>query len=186
MKRGFYILMLIIGAAVLASSCGKSARTYAEKLKDERKMIRKLMDSLDFVVIDRYPSDGVFKDNEFVQLSSGLYINVVDSGNGNRAVAGYTKIHSRFEFDYMHVLSNTIQTFNGFDNSYPPLTFVYGGLETYGAFLSLYGSGLTEPLAYVGDSAIVKLIVPFKIGGSEQEQGSDPVYYKKLRYIFDK
>lgn len=189
MKRGFYLLLMLLGAVILISSCGNSTRTYAEKLKDERKRINKLIDSLDFVILDSYPKDGVFKENEFVHLKSGLYLNVVDSGNGNRAVAGQTYILCRFEYDFMNVLKNTTMTIDGFRAPYQPLSFTYGvnvvSEKNYEEIYYVFGLGLVEPLQYVGDGAVVKLIVPFKIGGDLQTQGGDPIYYKKLKYTFN-
>lgn len=182
--------MLLIGVAILAPSCSKSQRTYTEMLKDERKAIKKLMDSLDIRVIDDYPKDSKFAENEFFKTSSGLYINVVDTGNGNRAVLGSTVIHARFEIEYMDILSKTVYKYDGHDNHFFPLTFTYGTQmsrgESFWANMGLLGEGLTEGLSYVGENGVVNLIVPFKLGGQGQQRGGDPVYYKNLRYRFDK
>lgn len=193
MKKGFSVLMMIVAAVIVISSCSESRRTYTEMLKDERKIIRKLIDSLDIKLLDKYPEDGVFADNEFFQLPSGLYINVIDSGNGNRAVLNSTVILSRFEFDYFDGRTGSYYSVDGFDNllggePIGPMMFVYGAsmVEEKSYFSTLYGQGLIEPLSFVGDSSYVKLIVPFKVGGKSQQTNGDPIYYKKLRYIFEK
>jgi hypothetical protein len=189
MKKSFSILMMIVAAVLVVSSCGNGQRTLAEMQKDERKAIRKLMDSLDIKVLKEYPENGVFAENEFFQLPSGLYINVIDSGNGNRAIEGQI-ILCRFEFDYINGRTGTYSTIDGFDNQEYPLMFALGSPSAYGNadFTGLYGGGMVEPLNLVGDSSYVKLIVPFKVGvgGQAQQQGGDPVYYKKFRYIFEK
>lgn len=188
MKKGFSILMMIVAAALVVSSCGKSQRTLVEMQKDERKIIKKLIDSLDIKLLDRYPENGVFADNEFLKLPSGLYINVIDSGNGNRAVLNSTIIMTRFNFDHFSGRTGLIyRSTDGFDQRYYPVTFVFGGsVYNDNDLMSYYGQGLVEPLSFVGDSSYVKLIVPFKLGGQAQQSGGDPVYYKKLRYIFEK
>lgn len=196
MKKAFNILMLLIGVAILAPSCSKSQRTYTEMLKDERKAIRKLMDSLDFRVIDEYPKDGKFAKNEFFKTSSGLYVNVVDTGNGNRAVLGSTVIHARFEIEYMDILAKTVYKYNGHDNHFYPMTFIYihypygtpqiTGGDAFWGNMGICGEGIVEPLSFVGENAVVNLIVPFKLGGQGQQRGGDPVYYKNLKYRFDK
>lgn len=188
MKKGFSILMMITAAILVMSACSKSQRTYTEMLNDERKAINKLIDSLDLKILDAYPGNGVFADNEFYKLPSGLYLNVVDSGNGNRAVYNSTTILCRFTFDYITGLTGTYETVDGFDNTFYPLIFTYGGSTAYGDqnFITLYGQGLVEPLSFVGDSSIVKLIVPFKVGGEQQQYNGDPIYYKKVRYVFEK
>lgn len=193
MKKGFYILMMI-GVVILISSCGKSQRTYTEMLKDERKAINRLIDREGIVVLDEYPENGVFGENEFVKLESGLYLNVVDSGK-TKATLGSTKIFCRFIVEHIDVLNDTTYVYDGFANATYPLLFTLGvGTDSdsyYKAqpFSYYYSSGLQEPLVnkqYVGDSAIVKLIVPFKIGGEAQNTGGDPIYIKKLRYVFEK
>jgi hypothetical protein len=187
MKRGFNILLILLSVVIVISSCGKSSRTYTEMLKDERKAIKKLIDREGIVLLDEYPEDGVFGENEFYQLSSGLYIHVIDSGNGNRAVSGSTNILCRFAADYIYILSDTIYEIDGFANDLYPLMFTYGASSaTGGSFTTYYGQGIVEPLQYVGDRAYVKLIVPFKIGGEVQQSGGDPIFYRKLRYVFEK
>lgn len=199
MKKGFNILMMIVGVVLLVSACSKSQRTYTEMLKDERKAIKSLIDKEGIILLDDYPENGVFGEKEFVQLSSGLYINVVDSGNGNRAVLGSTKVMCRFVADYINVLNDTTEVYDVEANGTFPITFTYTynytiglDLEWPGSWNFLYSSGMVEPLSLnnnghaIGDGAIVNLIVPFKIGCSAQQSGGDPVYFKKLRYVFEK
>jgi hypothetical protein len=185
MKRGFYFLLMMLGTIVFISSCGSSTRTYTEMLKDERKAIKRLINSEGIKLLDEYPEDGVFGENEFYQLSSGLYINVVDSGNGNRAVYGTTEVSCRFVADFINVLSDTTYVYDGTAMGIYPLTFIYGASSaTSGTYYYFYGSGVSEALQYVGDSSTVKLIVPFKIGGEAQSTGGDPVYFRKLNFRF--
>ncbi|MDD4514359.1 DUF4827 family protein [Massilibacteroides sp.] len=188
MKKGFGVLVMVVAAVFVVSSCSKSQRTYTEMLKDERKAIQRLMDSLDIKVIDDYPTNGVFAENEFYKTETGLYINVIDSGNGNRAVLNQTSVLTRFEFDYISAVSKTYYTIDGFENTFFPLVFTYGGSLTSGDYYlsDYFSSGMVEPLQYVGDSSYVKLIIPFKIGSQTQQTGGDPIFCKKLRYIFEK
>ena len=79
MKKGFYILMILC-AALMVVSCDKT-KSYTERLKDERKAIDRLIDHEGFKILKNYPSDGVFKENEFVKLDNDVYLNVIDSGN---------------------------------------------------------------------------------------------------------
>ena len=46
--------------------------------------------------------------------------------------------------------------------------------------------GLASGLEYVGDSSYVKLIVPFKVSSSDFMSQGEPLYYTKVRYIFQK
>jgi hypothetical protein len=156
-------------------------------LKDEKKAIDRFVDEQGFEIIENYPANGVFGEKQFVKLSTGLYLNVVDSGNGNRPEYG-TSILLRASG---RVLLHDTVSFNGFDPMNTiitwPMEFKYGILyssnDVSGFFFS---EGLMSGLSYVGDSSIVKLIIPFKIGSSYQQSEGNPIYYDKVRYIFEK
>ena len=103
------------------TSCNKTT-SYTDMLKAEKKAIERLMDSNGFVVLSDYPKDGVFKENEFYKLSNGVYLNVIDSGNGNHAVSGSTQVVCRFKARLF--LSDTT-VIDGFSSSQFPVTFKY-------------------------------------------------------------
>ncbi|MCL3852124.1 MULTISPECIES: DUF4827 family protein [Parabacteroides] len=196
MKRGFYILMIMC-VALLVASCDKT-KSYTERLKDERKAIDRLIDHEGFKILKNYPSDGVFKENEFVKLDNDVYLNVIDSGNGERAVLGKTKVFCRFEANgildsdtaYLMV-DNLSPEFNnrwGF-----PTEFIFGynvsAAENRDYDPDLFvGEGLATGLYHVGDGAIVRLIVPFKrmASGGYFQSKYIPVYFSKVRYTFEK
>ena len=46
--------------------------------------------------------------------------------------------------------------------------------------------GLGAGLPYVGDSAVVKLIVPFKLMSSDFQSSGTPVFFEKVKYTFIK
>lgn len=86
---------LMMTAVLLITSCDKT-QSYADMLKAEEKAIERLMDEEDIVVLKEYPADGVFKENEFYQMDNDVYINVIDSGNGNRIGTKRQNVNSRF------------------------------------------------------------------------------------------
>lgn len=179
MKRGFNILLILIAASFIFS-CSNN-KSYTDMLKDERKAINRFFDAQGFEVLKNFPENWDFKENEFVQLESGVYLNIIDSGNGNRPTLGKTNILCRFKGQSL--MGDTI-TFDYFSGMQQPLEFKYGvytGSDYY--FLS---QGLGGVLDYVGDSAIVRLIVPFRVGSSYQSSSGIPLYYERVRYIFEK
>ncbi len=211
MKKSFYFLLLIGCVLNLVFVSCKKTKTYEELKSDEKKLINKIINEKDMIILSQYPSNGVFGENEFVQLSSGIYLNVVDSGNGNRAVAGTTDILIRMSGDYYY--GDSTYPFNTFSyTTYPymtsPFEFKYGSAysvvsahssssytDPYYLFFSV---GLETVLSYVGDSAIVKLLVPgyseisygtSDISAASTFQGGSgsafvPIYYDKVRYSF--
>ncbi len=193
MKKGFCILMILC-AALMVVSCDKT-KSYTEHLKEERKSIDRLIKREGFKIIDDYPADGVFKENEFVKLENDVYLNVIDSGNGNRAVLGTTKVLCRFE---SKGFLNSDTTYNMVNNlTYEagyygfPTEFVFG-YNVYSGESRSYdpdlfvGEGLATALYHVGEGATVKMIVPFKRMGSYFQSSYMPVYFSKVKYTFEK
>ena len=193
MKKGFCILMILC-AALMVVSCDKT-KSYTEHLKEERKSIDRLIKREGFKIIDDYPADGVFKENEFVKLENDVYLNVIDSGNGNRAVLGTTKVLCRFE---SKGFLNSDTTYNMVNNlTYEagyygvPTEFVFG-YNVYSGESRSYdpdlfvGEGLATALYHVGEGATVRMIVPFKRMGNYFQSSYVPVYFSKVKYTFEK
>lgn len=188
MKKGFNVL-LIIFAALMVVSCDKT-KSYTEMLKAERKAIDRLIDREGIEVLSEYPADGVFKENQFVKLENGIYLNVIDSGNGNRPTIGSTEVLCRFISN--RILSDSTQMlYDLITTSYSyPVEFKYGyntsiveRSYTPDIFVC---EGLGEGLNHVGDSSYVKLIVPFKRMSKTFLDQGEPIYFSKVKYIFRK
>jgi hypothetical protein len=160
-------------------------------LEAQEQAINRLIDENNFEILKSYPSDGVFKDNQFVVLPSGVYFNVIDSGNGNRAVKSSTSVFCRFyvksliEWTYMDTT-----TINFFQNGTDPIVYKYGAstptIETSTSSI-LFSTLLFSGLEYVGDSSDVKLIIPFHLtdNNSTLKSAGVPLYFRKLTYRFD-
>lgn len=186
---------LMMTAVLLITSCDKT-QSYADMLKAEEKAIERLMDEEDIVVLKEYPADGVFKENEFYQMDNDVYINVIDSGNGNRIGTKRQNVNSRFVVRFFK--SDTLEL-DGFASSRLPVTFSYQKYaEDYyywgydqndtnvdAVMSSFICEGLASGLQHVGDSAVVKLIVPFKVGPSSFQQSGEPLYFPKVKYTFE-
>jgi hypothetical protein len=193
MKRGFYIL-LIMCAAVMVVSCDKT-KSYTDMLKAQQKAIDRLEKDSGLVFLDDFPKDSIFKENEFVKLEDGVYLNIIEKGNSERAVMGKTDIQARFMATLFMESSSfgtgTVDLLGPHSNGTHPVEFKYGyyseGLYSY--YYNIFISpGLAAGLPYVGDSAYVKLIVPFKQMGTlgDFQSTGTPVYFEKVRYIFKK
>lgn len=194
MKRSFYFLMIMCVAFVVAS-CDKT-KSYTERLKEERKAIDRLIDREGIRVLKNYPADGVFQENEYVKLDNDVYLNVIDSGNGERAVLGKTKVLCRFIANDIIQTDTTTLMVDNLSSLYNniwgfPTEFVYGynvysGSNYQYAPDSFVGEGLASGLYHVGDGAIVKLIVPFKRMSNTYQRSYTPIYFSRVRYTFEK
>ena len=79
MKRGFYIL-LIMCTAIMVVSCDKT-KSYTDMLKAQEKAIDRLRADSGLVFLEEFPTDSIFKENEFVKLDNDVYLNVIDTMN---------------------------------------------------------------------------------------------------------
>ena len=203
MKKGFYILVLTgcIVQLIVVFACSKNYKTYEELKTDEKKIISRILDSKNIEVLYTYPTDGKFGENQFVELNTGIYLNVVDSGNGNRAIPNVTTVLVRASGEVYD--RDSTYTFNTFANSSNNMSFRFGNaysvvsqysLNIYSDYYRLFGMGLEHILNYVGDSAVVRLIIPGYSeisgypGGSTFQTANNneyyPIYYDRVRYVF--
>jgi hypothetical protein len=189
MKKSFNI-GLVLCAALFVWSCNNN-RTYSDMLKAQERAINRLIDENGLEILNGYPSDGVFKDNQFVVLPNGVYFNVIDSGNGNRAVSNTTVfcrfyVRSLIEWTYMDDTS----TIDCFQNGTEPVVYKYGASSPAidnGTSTFFFSTLLFSGLEYVGDSSDVKLIIPFHLTANSSTFKSEgvPLYFSKVSYRFE-
>jgi hypothetical protein len=189
MKKGFYLGWGLC-AVLLVLSCNNN-QAYSDMLAAQKKAINRLIDENGFEILNSYPENGVFKENEFVILDNGVYLNVVDSGNGNRAVPGSTLVFCRFNVKWLLEWSGTdTATVNNFANGTYPVAYQYGASATSSTdyfSTTFFSTLLFSALEQVGDSSEVKLIIPFHLEGNSQTflGNGIPLYFSKVQYRFD-
>lgn len=173
---------------VLFAACDDDV-SYAERVETERKRIKEFISEQNIEVLDTYPSSGVFKANQYYLDDTGVYINVVDSGNGKRA-AYRGEVYFRFG-EVMSLPLSESDTLKAWESNpgLQPLSFKYGIVSTYSDYYNTssmpyfyLSEGVTIPLKYVGENALVNIIVPFKIGSVSQTSYYTTLFYKNLRY----
>ena len=181
----FFLSLLACGLAFQACD---NTKTYAEMLEDEKDAIKAFIRDSSITVISQtefYRNDSTTKENEYVQLASGVYMNIVNKGSANLAdtVKPNDQILVRFSeyslMDKKATISNlgyaeVVDEFN-----YRVTSSSIAGQFTQGFMLSYYGpavpAGWLVPLDYVRDGACVKLIVPSKMGHSSAMQSVYPL-----------
>ena len=191
MKKATVLVIAIAACFSLMISCEKS-ETYADKVRKERRAISHFIDERGINTLDQYPKNGVFAENEFfLEPVSGIYFHVVDSGNGRKATTGRV-IDVRYKEAGSIISQPTFpETNNDGKGNQDILTFTYedpstyidSQSNTYSGF-AYKSPGIIVPLQYVGDNAIIKIIVPFKSGSGLQQITYEPVYIGHLAYDF--
>lgn len=188
MKKGF-VLLASVCFAVFVASCEREREvtTYADVLESERIIVEGIMDKRGFKVVKEYPKDGVFGDKEFVQLENGVYIHVIDSGNGKRPAHG-ARVSSLAKGVFFE--KGVAIEFDGFRSNDQwakwPLEFEFGKVNIPYDDKYFLGEGFTSAMKYVGDSSSVSLIVPFTVGSLYQRSTCMPIYFEKVNFTFVK
>ncbi|MDR2498440.1 MAG: DUF4827 domain-containing protein [Tannerellaceae bacterium] len=189
MIKVFYMAALLI-AIIAASSC-QSNRSFANMQKEQNRAISRLMADSGYVLLKEYPADGVFQPNEFYKFDNGVYMNVIDSGNGRRAIAGVTSILCRGIGRGLVVYDTLVMENLSNSSPYPfPILYIYGSSTAvsaaYDEFTSyVFSQALFKPMEHVGDSSTVKLIIPFEQSSSYLRSIGEAFYFHKLRYVFE-
>ena len=193
MKKGALFIISLIIISFISSSCNQS-KSLQELIQEEQKAIDKFIIMNDFVILKNYPSNGVFKENEYYKTPDGLFFQVVDSGNGKRAPL-FADISIRFDYsqDIKNVVSgDTLKYYYPFTRSYyyyspyisvyQPYSFIYGRPQTYQNSNTPVCQAWVIPLSYVGENAVINMIVPSSIGSYDDNSAITPIFYKNLRY----
>ncbi len=187
MKKGTILFAI---CSILLTACSKDTDYYREYFRLEQIVIDNFMEEQGFTLLPEYPRDGVFGEKAFVRLPNGVYLHVIDPGNGDMAVRG-TEVASIAKGQLVDLREPTTY-FDEFDpesdSSMWTQPFIYGiaTVPDYSAPYVLVGEGYKSVMAYVGDSASVSLIVPFSEGCSYQLTHYVPIYFEKVTYTFVK
>lgn len=196
MKKGFNVL-LIMFVGMIALSCNKNA-SYTDMLKAEKKAIRRLIDQEDLEILKDFPANNKFNSNQYVKLDNDVYIQIVDTGDGTRATQFTTKILCRFTANRFMIDSTQYvhrwSSYGPHSNGTSPIEFIYGyttviqqstSTEFQAIMEAFMSEGLQAGLEYVGNKGKVRLIVPFKRGGSTDQTNGWPVHFEDLEYKFE-
>ncbi len=201
MKRLVYLFFGLIGLVLAFQACDNT-KTYAEMLDDEKEAIKAFIRDSNITVISQtqfFEQDSTtdVSKNEYVQLASGVYMQIVDKGSNNPAdtIRPNDLVLVRF-YEYQLMGDEEERTLIS-NLSYPDFVdeFRYtvssssiAGIFTQGLMYSYYGTqvpaGWLVPLAYVRDRAHVKLIIPSKMGHSTSSSYVCPYFYDIRKYQF--
>lgn len=210
MKKLTLIFWVLITVCLGFQACDDT-KTYAEQLEEEKDAINDFIKKNDIKVISQsefYAQDSTtdVSKNEYVQLASGVYMQIVKKGiedengnllNPNDTVKNNDHVLVRFmeysilDKDTTMSNLNTVEVVDEFiykvtDSSIAG-TFVRDESGMGGYMLTMYSSstvpaGWLIPLSYVCDRAHVRLIVPSKMGHSTAMKYVYPFYYDIQKY----
>lgn len=203
MKKLIFLFLSLLTAGALFQACDNS-KTYAEMLEDEKNAVNKFIKDNGIRIIsqsefERNDTITNLERNEYVSLSDGVYMQIVDRGNEEKVdtFASNDEICVRYlEEDLM---TRDTTCFNVPLEQWMDATQLYAnpgvfryvvqGTYVYATFLemdyywsSVYAStsvpsGWLVALPFVYNKAHVRLIVPSKMGHQSAQQYVNPFYY---------
>jgi len=181
MSKKISCILLITAVFCAFFACSNNGKNLQELLKEERKAIDRYIVMNDLIILKDYPKDGVFGEKEYFKTDEGLFLQVVDSGNGKR-VKLLDDVCIRY--DYFQSVKEVAKgdSIKYSFNSYEPFSFIYGIPQTYSSYYSPVCEAWVIPLQYVGENAILNLIIPSSIGCKSDNNYVIPVFYRNLRY----
>ena len=197
MKKLVFLFLSLLAAGGIFQACDDS-KTYAEMLEDEKNAVNKFIKDKRIQIISQaeFEKNDTVPDlirNEYVALSDGVYMQIVDKGSENEAdtVKNNDEILVRFmEYSILDkdtALSNlsAVETVDAFrytvTSSSIAGTFLQGYMMTYYSSPAV-PAGWLVPLTYVRDMAHVRLIIPSKMGHQTAMQYVYPYYYDIRKY----
>lgn len=202
MKKILPFIFALMAISAIFCACDET-KTYAEKMEEEDDAIEAFIRDSSITVISQsefYANDSVtdVSKNEYVQLASGVYMQIVDKGSENLAdtIRPNEVVLVRFSeyslFDKMVTVSNLETPYMVDEFRYTVTSTSIAGIfstGTVGAMYYYYGSttvpaGWLAALAYIRDGAHVKLIVPHKMGHDSALSNVYPYFYDLRKIQF--
>jgi hypothetical protein len=183
-KTLIFVISSIVLLTCSLASCNKQ-KSLQERLQEEKRAISRYIDRERLVILDEYPKDRVFKDKEFYKIQSEygvMYMHVVDSGNGRRPGSSGNEVTVRFEYRHDIAVSDSSILKWSTSGFVYPYSFKYGLGESYSVPNSMVCVGWVFPLSYVGEHAVVDLLIPSAVGSYSDNSNINPVFYKGLTY----
>lgn len=185
MKKTVLFVMSVVFIGFFLIAC-ENQKTAQEYIREEKKAIDRFLSSNGIDVLKSYPAQHKFAANEYYKTDEGLYIQVVDSGNGKTIKPLINRVQVRFDF----MLDVKSHVTGKKDTLVPPagilpMEFIYGQPGSYGLPDPMYNfscDGWAIPLKYIYEGAIVNLIIPSSLGNQSDNNYFVARFYKNLKY----
>ncbi|MBO8458763.1 MAG: DUF4827 family protein [Bacteroidetes bacterium] len=163
------LLLLVTTAALVLGLYSCNEETYAQELKAEQKIIDAFIERQGIHVLESWPTDSVFAENEYVLLESGVYFQLVSKGSGNDTA----RVKDIIALRYMrYSLTEYADTTSYMQTDYP-IEFQYGNYSDENACNAFH-----EAVSYMKrNNSEARMIVPSKQGFSSDMRPATPYGY---------
>ena len=187
MKKINHILFALIALSAFFASCNRPM-TFAEHLRAEQRAIARFISENNFTILDRFPSDTIFRPNEFFKdQATGVYFNIVCRGDLSDRIALGRELYVRFRgLNYFMIPGDTLLHSN--DRAHDPIEMVFRGAVTM-QNRGLYDMGVPAfivPLQHIGHNGTVRMIVPFSMGFAGDRSRFQPAFFEEVDFRFER
>lgn len=171
--RNRLILLLLFGISLFTTSC-EDTLTYSQELEAEEKLIKAWLVRNNIVVLEEFPADSVFAENEMYLYENGLYFQLISKGEGDTLKGGdvFTLRYSQSTLDENPIVEDYLTTQ---DRPYPTEI-------TYGSLTNSCEGWQTAFAAMKKSESRARIIVPSQIGRN-QSVVTPYVYELRIRKI---
>ena len=168
MKKWLFLILFPLCISFFSCEKEKDGTSYTDLIKQEKAILEQFVKEKGFKVLNEFPGDSIFAEDEFFLLDNGVYLRIIDNGDGISPTKG-AKIETVAKGVFL-AKGEMTKFFDGFDSSAGevnwPLEFNYGD-EVFADDIYL-STGYADVLKYVGNNSTVSMIVPFAVGSYRQ------------------
>lgn len=203
MKKTVFTILSILAVLIAFQSCSKS-RTYAERLADEKKAIDRYIkkEKIKVISMDEFTKNNEETDveaNEYVELQTGLYLQIQDKGSENLADTFKTRSEITVRFTEYNIIDGFFTIASNTNQANFVDAFIYtidkdrirGEFVDRGTMVETYGSktvpsGWLIPLKYIRHNGHIRVIVSSKLGHTVANREVYPYAYDLRRLAISK
>ncbi|MCQ2343614.1 MAG: DUF4827 family protein [Paludibacteraceae bacterium] len=154
-KRLIYSSLIMAVLCLMMVSCASST-SYSKELEAEENLIKAWIKRNHITILNEFPEDSLFKENEMYHFSEGIYFQMLDTGRGEPMQEG--------DIIVLRYKSSTLDE-NPIEESYMttedrnyPNEIIYGSLTNS-------CKGWNDAFSLMKrDSSMARIIVPSKLG----------------------
>ncbi|MGL4229605.1 MAG: DUF4827 family protein [Tannerellaceae bacterium] len=191
MRKILSVLKVVLYMLFLVSCDKSDIVTFDDLIREDKLFLEQYMKENQFVVLNEFPADGIFQENEYVLLNNGVYLHVVDYGDSKNTAVG-TKVSTVAKGKFLTLKDGSEKSFNGFEPETDwmewPINFEYKErrfpTESFYVDEYIVNEGYMSVLKYVGNNSTVKMIIPLALGTNFQINNQTSVSFDKVTFSY--
>lgn len=159
MQKNLIRLFVISIAVVLLSAC-EASTNYSQLLKQEQELIDTYLERNGYSVLEKFPEDSIFGEKEMYRYPDGIYIRLIDKGEGDTIPRG-----GQFTLRYRQM---TLDEYPIIEDYWTTLDRPYPNTITMGSLVSSCEGWQAAFDVMKRSNSHAEIVVPSKLGRNLQ------------------